>query len=140
MKYKKDNLRALEEVCKEVLEVSRKHSFLWEDPRLWIEDYRYFEEQYATDFEPSLCLFRGFKMPDESYVINITKSDEKMEFSGKSFCEYGESDPKKSALLLREYNISSPQLKRVFYSCLRAPLGRYLANKYFEENLNWKLK
>lgn len=128
MKDKKE-ISDLVEACKEVLQISKEHSYLWNDPSLWDKD----------DKEKQLVLFGGFIAQDEYHTISLAKNKSQFGFRGSDFCENELiTDLTKAALYFDRRNISAENLRNSYYLQLKKPLGRYLANQYLENKKRGK--
>lgn len=122
---KDKNLGNLIKACKEVLRVSREHSYLWADSSLWSE------EEYEEN--RGLALFSGFIAQDEMYSIDVKKIGNKFIFGGKNFYLGNELNLNTAAKFMKDCNISAEQLRKRFYDSLEEPLGRYLAREHLKK-------
>lgn len=123
---KNKGLGELINACKEVLNVSREHSYLWDDASLW-DDY---------NKDKTITLFGGFIAQDEYYRFNIVKHNNRLGFRASDWCEDELIfDPRQAASIINRYSFSADKLRKNFYKGLKEPLGRYLANKYIKDRL-----
>lgn len=123
MKKDKD-LVELTYACKEVLRMSKKHAYLWDDVSLWGDKY---------NRDQGLALFHGFVAQDESYSIRIKRDGDKFTFGGKNYYLGEKLDVDTAAQFMKECGISAQELKKRFYESLKEPLGKYLVKQYFEK-------
>ena len=127
---KESNIKDLVRVCNEALNVSKKHSYLWEDDSLWVDE----DSEENLDPDKLLYLASGFIAQDESFCIYITKNVDRFVFSGRNFSDNGNGLTAKEAALaitnyFKGYGITSDYLRKSFYDSLSEPLGRYLAKR-----------
>lgn len=121
---KKDkDLAELTKVCSEVLRVSRKYSYLWDESDIWKRG-----KQILLDW--------GYTAPDETYSIEVRKKGNRFVFGvgGKNFS--GDCKGlvgKEAALKMREYGMTADELRETFYSSLKEVLGRYIGKRGLEK-------
>jgi hypothetical protein len=125
MKTNKE-LGALVKACREVLEVAKKHPYLWDNQES--------EEIWGKNREKAIHLAGGFIAQDEYYSIRLVKHGKRLEFRGSNMSDNGKgiTNYKTAAEWMLDYNISAEILKHNFYDSLRNPLGRYLASEYLK--------
>jgi hypothetical protein len=120
------DLAELTKTCKEILTVSKKYSYLWDDDKIWRE-------------EKKIYIASGFIAQDESFNIYVTKRNNKLVFGGRNFCDIpGGYNAKKAALEIKSHAntygiIPAEDLREQFYCELEKPLGNYLAKKALEK-------
>ena len=135
MKKEEIDLNELTVAVNRVLGLCKKYSFLW-------ESQEFIEDRY-------LRLYFGFIAQDESFSIGIKKlnESEKVRFFGKSLCDFvftGKNFEyfgyerkgvigRDAARRLRDYKIDADHLITDFFSVLKKPLGKYLADRYLAE-------
>jgi hypothetical protein len=139
MAKKDGGLVGLTKACNEILRVSKEYSYLWDDNKLMPGGY--------------LPIFRGThryssSFDDTAYEIYLGKSaDDKIFFNGifsnfsgspDSFNSSRAEDAAKEMLRLTKESkeqITPENIRNGFYSALKGPLGKYLANKQLEKTV-----
>jgi len=134
MVKKGDNISSLTKVLNEILLISKKFSYLWDEEDIWKEDE---DDKYPKKLLP---LIFGFIAQDETFDIYITKKGKRFVFDGKNFCnnETGYNAKQASSTIknyFSGYNISPEKLREAFYGSLEKPLGKYLAKKTLEKTI-----
>lgn len=120
MKEKKEGIGKFISACSEVLRVSKKYSYLWDDKEL---------------IDGSLAILGHWWAQDEYVSVFIAKKGNKLLFSSKDFDD--NLAAKKAAHKIRGlYNISAKDIKEGFYSSLEKPLGKYLAREEIKKIRN----
>ncbi|MDP3026329.1 MAG: hypothetical protein Q8N63_01375 [Nanoarchaeota archaeon] len=130
MAKKKSGISELTKVFDEILRVSRKYSYLWDDLTL-IED-------------KSLVFAGGWIAQDETFLISVKKYDDKLLIGGKNFSYelYGLDSEGLSAsqAALRinndfsSFNIKADDLRKKFLFCIRKASWEIFSKKNFRKN------
>lgn len=130
---KRNGLGAMIKVCSEILKVSKKYSYLWDNPELISGALMIFEGKYSRD-----NFFGGYT----AYRISLQKSSNNKIFfnSDAEFGYCGTKVRKAAAEILRlekeaEEKITPEKLRKSFYLALKEPLGKYLAKKELLDKL-----
>jgi hypothetical protein len=122
MKKRDKSLDELIAVCSEMLEVSRKYGYLWEEDDIW-------------KLGKGISVAHGFIAQDETFNIYIAKRGDKYVFAGRNFCEGHEGyDAAEAALTIKDYfstynRMGTDNLRENFYNSLTDVLGKHLAKE-----------
>ena len=127
MVKKESELKKLISTFEEILKVSEKHFYLFDDETIM--------EGKSLDFAG------GWIAQDETFSIAVEKYGDRILIGGANFeyepCQKGGGlSARQAALRIKKnfsgYNITAKDLKKQFYTALKEPLGKYLANKTLE--------
>jgi len=129
MVKKRSDVGELAKAFDEILKVSKKYSYLWDEGFV----------------EGDINFCNGWIAQDEIFSIGVGKYHDKFKIGGKNFAYnyHHESNSgysaKEAAQEIEkhwtEYNINADDLKDHFYLNLQKPLGKYLAGKELSDKL-----
>ena len=124
---KKRSLIELTNAFNEILNVSKKYSYLWDKGFI----------------DGGIDISGGFIAQDESFSINVTKYDNKFLIGGRNFGEGKGLSARNAALKIRDHfstfvGLEADDLKEGFYSSFKRPLGNYLAEKELKVLTNFR--
>ncbi|MGD9275816.1 MAG: hypothetical protein PVJ67_01440 [Candidatus Pacearchaeota archaeon] len=127
----KKNLTTLTKTFRDILKISKKYSYLWDN------DENFKENQYNY-VDKNIYLARGFIAADESFSIFITRKNKKFVFDGRGFCsnESGLNATEAAKRILMRfdgYNITEEKLRRRYFEGLKEILSRDIARKGLKE-------
>ena len=132
-KTKKENgLVELTKACSEILRVSEEYSYLWDDVKLMPGH--------------GILIFEGAYQHETGYHLYLCKSsNNKIYFNGHQPFDYQGTKARKTAVEMLKFSrecdeqITPEKLREGFYTALREPLGKYLANRSLRKHYQeWK--
>lgn len=132
MKKSGRNLGKLTKACSEMLAISKKYGYLWDEEGIW----KFSLTACPAKSIPIAC---GFIAQDENFSIYIERDSERFVFKGKNFCYNHEGySAEEAALTIKDYFASYKymdikHLRENFDISLRNVLGRYIAKKELEK-------
>ena len=136
-KVRKDcELVKLTRVCQEIVRISKKYSYLWDDSSLWKDD----DDDEEDNPDRELLLAYGWVAQDETFSIYLIRTGNQFLFSGSglSYDNRKGLEPKDAARQINSFyresfGLDAEELRKEFYDSLKKPLGRYFGKKGLEK-------